>query len=388
MSNNKSKDILELDKLPEYDYLTSLNVLKKYKLFLTHYEKHEIIKFIKIYYFGEKCKNKINAVHDYYNNYGYDDKKCRYNFIKDDHIFYRYEIKRHIGQGTFGNVAIVYDHKNKCDIALKVIRNKNVFHKQANCEIKILQDIKKQDPNNEYNVIHIKNHFTFRKHICMTFELLDKNIYHILKERKFKGFGLNKIRIYAKQILNALIFLKKINIIHCDIKPENIMVTSNTDEIKIIDFGSACYNNHTIHTYLQSRYYRAQEVIMEASYSFPIDMWSFGCFIAELYIVKPLFPGRSEMELFVYIMEVCGKPPKKLFLESKNPRRFYKDGKLITLDTKMRNRIPGTNSINNIIKSDNIYFKNFIRLCLEMHPSIRMTPSQATEHSWILDKKY
>ena len=82
---------------------------------------------------------------------------------------------------------------------------------------------------------------------------------------------------------------------HCDLKPENIMLKQpNKSGIKVIDYGSSCMHNERIYTYIQSRFYRAPEIILGIPYTSAIDMWSFGCILAELYTGFPLFPGESE----------------------------------------------------------------------------------------------
>ena len=84
------------------------------------------------------------------------------------------------------------------------------------------------------------------------------------------------------------------SVIHCDLKPENIMLeTSSKSVIKVIDFGAACLLNERVYTYIQSRFYRAPEVILGIPYTMAIDMWSLGCILAELFISFPLFPGES-----------------------------------------------------------------------------------------------
>ena len=80
-------------------------------------------------------------------------------------------------------------------------------------------------------------------------------------------------------------------------KPENILLkTHNRSGIKIIDFGSGCFLNEKIYTYIQSRFYRAPEIMLGIPYKMAIDMWSFGCIVAELYTGFPLFPGENEKE--------------------------------------------------------------------------------------------
>lgn len=87
-------------------------------------------------------------------------------------------------------------------------------------------------------------------------------------------------------------FLHQHSLIHCDLKPENILLMQpSRSAIKVIDFGSSCFVNERMYTYVQSRFYRSPEVIMGLPYGCEIDMWSFGCILAELYMGYPLFPG-------------------------------------------------------------------------------------------------
>jgi dual specificity tyrosine-phosphorylation-regulated kinase 2/3/4 len=107
--------------------------------------------------------------------------------------------------------------------------------------------------------------------------------------------------------------LRDENVIHCDLKPENILLKSpDKSGIKVIDFGSSCFSNERIYTYIQSRFYRAPEIILGIPYTAAIDMWSFGCILAELYTGFPLFPGESEMEQLSLIMEIKGIPPEHI----------------------------------------------------------------------------
>ena len=139
------------------------------------------------------------------------------------------------------------------------------------------------------------------------------NLYDYVKEKNFMGLNLNVIKKYARQMLEALRMLKSHDIIHCDLKPENILlVDSNKSLVKLIDFGSSCFSHEKIYTYIQSRFYRAPEVMLAISYTPAIDMWSLGCILAELATGFPIFPGESEAEQIVLIMELIGLPPKKL----------------------------------------------------------------------------
>lgn len=115
----------------------------------------------------------------------------------------------------------------------------------------------------------------------MTFSLLSMNLYELIKSNGYYGLPLDLIRRFVLQVLNGIHFLHKHHIIHADLKPENILLKEmNKSGVKIIDFGSSCLEGETIYTYIQSRYYRAPEVILGLPYDRKIDIWSFGCIIA------------------------------------------------------------------------------------------------------------
>lgn len=105
-----------------------------------------------------------------------------------------------------------------------MVRNEKRFHRQAQEEIRILEHLRKQDRNGTMNVVHMLENFTFRNHICMTFELLSMNLYELIKRNKFQGFSLALVRKFAHSILQCLEALSRHRIIHCDLKPENILL--------------------------------------------------------------------------------------------------------------------------------------------------------------------
>lgn len=119
---------------------------------------------------------------------------------------------------------MVFDHKKKEQVALKMIRNRQKFAKQAFIEIEILTKIKEQDTDNTSNIIKIKDFVIFRRHVCLLFERMSSNLYELILRNDYKGLNLDLIRRFAIQILAALEFLKKNKIIHCDLKPENILL--------------------------------------------------------------------------------------------------------------------------------------------------------------------
>ncbi|KAH1014173.1 hypothetical protein HUJ04_003058 [Dendroctonus ponderosae] len=150
------------------------------------------------------------------------------------------------------------------------------------------------------------------------------NLYELIKKNNYQGFSLNLIRRFASSLLKCLRLLEKENIIHCDLKPENVLLKQRgSSSIKVIDFGSSCYSNQRVYTYIQSRFYRSPEVILGLTYGTAIDMWSLGCILAELYTGYPLFPGENEVEQLACLMEVLGAPPDDLISAATRKRLFF-----------------------------------------------------------------
>lgn len=128
---------------------------------------------------------------------------------------------------------------------------------------------------------------------CMVFELLSTNLYGEIKASNFNGLqSPAKLKPLIYQVVEGLIYLKHLSIIHCDLKPENILFKDQRKQkVKIIDFGSSCSRSEEGYSYVQSRFYRAPEVILGLPYDQQVDMWSLGCIIAEMFNGRPLFPG-------------------------------------------------------------------------------------------------
>lgn len=181
-----------------------------------------------------------------------------------------------------------------------------------------------KDPKCRCNIVKMKSSFVFRGHSCITFEILHKNLYEFLKEHQFAGFSHDLIRRFSIQILQSLTFFKKHNIIHCDLKPENILLKEeNKSGIRVIDVGSGCFEDKQLYTYIQSRFYRAPEIILGIRYTPAIDMWSFGCILVELFTGFPVFPGESENEQVLLFCEVLGYPSHELLKHAERRKKFF-----------------------------------------------------------------
>ncbi|KAG5441511.1 Dual specificity tyrosine-phosphorylation-regulated kinase 1B, variant 2 [Clonorchis sinensis] len=231
----------------------------------------------------------------------------------------RYKILALIGKGTFGQVVRALDQESGEEVAIKVIKNKRSFLQQAGVEIKLLCEMAAFQSNEQLAtevganyIVNLKAHFTYHGHLCLVFELLSYNLYDLLVNTNYRGVSLNLTRKFAQQLCAALVFLSRpdVQVIHCDLKPENILlVNPKRSAIKVIDFGSSCHVSEKVYQYIQSRFYRCPEVLLNLDYGLGIDMWSLGCILVEMHTGEPLFSGSNELEQILQIIEVLGFPP-------------------------------------------------------------------------------
>ncbi|CAF0870531.1 unnamed protein product [Rotaria sp. Silwood1] len=352
---------------------------------LTDFEKTEIFDYNEIYFLGLEAE-KISAT----NIKDYDDENGSYIKMSKDHIYYRFEILETLGKGSFGLVLRCYDHKKKEAVALKIIRNKKRFQQQGLVEVNILKHLKTLDTDNSLNIVHIKEHFYFRSHLCITFELLGINLYELIKKNNYQGFSVHLVRRFANSLLQCLRVMYREKIIHCDLKPENILLRQKgSSSIKVIDFGSGCFQSQRIYTYIQSRFYRAPEIILGIPYTPAIDMWSFGCILVELFTGYPIFPGENEQEQLSMIMEVIDVPPNHV-LEQGSRKKLFFDSKGVprSLSTKtLKKRRPASRPLGQILRTTDQNFIDFIRRCFEWDPVERLTPEEGLRHAWIIETK-
>jgi dual specificity tyrosine-phosphorylation-regulated kinase 2/3/4 len=390
-SNTNLRSYISTQLLAQNDpkmHMSSRVALTYFKLELTEYEKAEILDYQDIYYFGRitnKLKPNSEAI-----NYGFDDERGDYLLIAGDHIAYRYEIIKMLGKGNFGQVVLCEDHKRHEKVALKIVRNKKRFNQQATVEIKILQTLRENDLDGTHNIVKIKNYFVFRKHICMTFDQLSMNLYELLHKNNFEGLSLSLITHLVYQLLMCLDFAYRFEIIHCDLKPENIMlVHPDKYDINVIDFGSSCFLSERLYTYIQSRFYRAPEIILGIPYTPAIDMWSLGCIVAEFYTGYPLFIGESEHDQLLFIMETIGLPPLNVLLLSTRSKLFFESNgspKIIP-NKKGIKRMPSTKKLSDTLNGAPSNLLDFVTKCLDWDPNTRMKPFEGLEHPWIKESK-
>ncbi|MES1913251.1 MAG: hypothetical protein MHM6MM_005458 [Cercozoa sp. M6MM] len=239
---------------PGQQPVSPAQALQRFRHLLTPHEESEILSYKTIYFLGATHTRKVNGLRQAPNNGGFDDPHGDYIVRTADHLAYRYEILKVIGKGAFGRVVLVRDHATEDFVAVKIIRNRKRFSKQSEVERRVLNHCMSDGAP---FIVQLKQAFEFRNHCCLVFEKLGDNLYEHLKANKFAGFGEQQVRNITCQLVRALVFCRRHKIIHCDVKPENVLIDTSKPrtlqqlgffDVKLIDFGSSCYESERLFT--------------------------------------------------------------------------------------------------------------------------------------------
>ena len=241
------------------------------------------------------------------------------------------------------------------------------YRDASRIELRVLSTLALNDRTNKNKCIHLRDSFDFRNHICIVTDLLGQSVFDFLKGNGFVPFPSTQIQSFARQLFTSVAFLHDLNLIHTDLKPENILLvnglyqtftynrnipsssltTSRTarqrrvlldSEIRLIDFGSATFDDEYHSSVVSTRHYRAPEIILQLGWSFPCDIWSIGCIIVEFFTGDALFQTHDNLEHLAMMENVCnGKIPPKLVKQVTSAGRgnngnqaakFFQRGKL------------------------------------------------------------
>ncbi|XP_043960770.1 serine/threonine-protein kinase MAK isoform X3 [Gambusia affinis] len=220
----------------------------------------------------------------------------------------RYTTLKQLGDGTYGSVLMGRSNESGELVAIK--RMKRKFYSWEECMN--LREVKSLKKLNHANVVKLKEVIRENDHLYFVFEYMKENLYQLMKDRENKMFTENEIRNIMFQVLSGLAFVHKHGFFHRDMKPENLLCMG-PELVKIADFGLAreIRSKPPYTDYVSTRWYRAPEVLLRSStYSSPIDLWAVGCIMAELYTLRPLFPGNSEVDEIFKICQVLGTVKK------------------------------------------------------------------------------
>lgn len=245
----------------------------------------------------------------------------------------QYLVESELGSAAFSTAYRCVDLSSEDndgheEVCLKVIKNTKDFFDQSLDEIKILELLRQTGKCDENYILRVKTFFYYREHLIIVTELLRQNLFEfgkfILDNDEEPYFTLPRLAYITRQCLISLRFVHNLGLVHSDVKPENILLGSySRAQIKLIDFGSSCYLTDRQSSYIQSRSYRAPEVVLGLPYDGKIDVWSLGCVVAEMYTGDVTFQNDSIVSMLSRIEAFRGSFPRHMIAQGRQCGRFF-----------------------------------------------------------------
>lgn len=281
----------------------------------------------------------------------------------------RYTTLKQLGDGTYGSVLLGRNLESGQLVAIKKMKRK--FYSWEECMN--LREVKSLKKLNHANVVKLKEVIRENDQLYFVFEYMKENLYQLMKDR-VKLFPESSVRNIMYQILQGMAFIHKHGFFHRDMKPENLLCMG-PELVKIADFGLAreIRSRPPYTDYVSTRWYRAPEVLLRSTnYSSPIDQWAVGCIMAELYTLRPLFPGSSEVDTIFKICQVLGTPNKNDWSEG------------YQLAAAMHFRWPQCvpSNLKTLVPNASSEAIHLMRDMLQWDPKKRPTASQALRYSY------
>lgn len=292
-----------------------------------------------------------------------------------------YEELNVIGNGAYGTVYKARDRVNNLVVALKKVCVRLTDDGIPMSTLREISLLKQLDSYEHPNIVRLLDicHGKFVEKeqqlvLFLVFEHVEQDLSSYME--KYKGTGLSNMRItqLMKEIIRGVDFLHTHRIVHRDLKPQNLLVT-HSGNIKLADFGLAKSYDFEMRltSVVVTLWYRSPEVLLGLPYATPVDIWSCGCIMAELFKLSPLFCGSSEGDQLDKIFRIIGTPP-----ESEWPENVS----LMWNCFVARNGLPLKQIIPRLCESS----EDLLMKMLKFDPNERISASQALNHPYLAEE--
>ena len=327
---------------------------------------------------------------------GFEDSK-ELHVPKDGVLAGRFKVHQHVDTAAFSSAIAAYDLLNQRDVCLKIVKNNKDYFDQSLDEIKLLRYLNTRGNPDEVNILRMYEFFYYKEHLIIVSELLKDNLYEVQRSFSKAGwpsfFTMGRIQRLLKSMLVSLQFVHSQNIIHCDLKPENVLISSYSNcRAKVIDFGSSCFTTDTLATYIQSRSYRAPEVILGTPYGPNIDIWSVGPIAYEMATSLVMFPNDSVQRLLARVQSVCGPIPAHMLQNGRYVHKYFTANGEVFEDDVEAGEVVLLLPFQDITLDSMLAplecppFVDFVRYLMQIDPAHRPSAAEALKHPFFKEK--
>lgn len=222
-----------------------------------------------------------------------------------------YTAQRVLGKGSFG---VVYQAQVMETGEIVAIKASRLLEQEKDREVQVLVEL-----NGHPNIVGFRGVFLSNDgpngetRLNLVLEFLADTVHRVIKHYNSlsKTMDHDYVRLYMYQLLRGLNFVHSKGIVHCDVKPQNLLLDGRTHTLKVCDFGTAkrMVYGQPLRAYVCSRYYRAPECILGSTeYTTAVDLWAAGCVLGEMLLGQPLFTGKDGIDQLLEIIKVRGTP--------------------------------------------------------------------------------
>jgi len=297
----------------------------------------------------------------------------------------RYQLIKPIGHGAYGVVIACKDAITEQRVAIKKVPkafDDVVDAKRVSREIKLLRFMNHENMMSVIDIVRPPTLDQF-KDVYIVSPLMETDLHRIIYSRQ--DLSSDHVQYFVYQILRGLKYVHSANVVHRDLKPQNILVNKDC-ELKICDFGLArgfgegeedCDFTH----YVVTRWYRAPEVMLTAKqYTRSVDMWSVGCILGEMVTRRALFKGRNAKEQIALAVQLLVPPREELAFVERNTSayRFVCAGVDASPPRKPWPEVFPTATWNEPLME-------LLDALLHFDPDLRPDPAAALEYEYVLE---
>eukprot|EP00760_Papus_ankaliazontas_P022771 PhM_4_TR1898/c0_g3_i1/m.38061 len=293
-----------------------------------------------------------------------------------------------LGEGTFGAVYRCRDRNTGRIVAVKKLpwpRDEDVSQNTVR-EISVLSEL------DHPNVVRIEGIEVLADNVFVAMTYVSSDLHSWIRERRrcnpTRPYTLSDVRGIVFQLLRGTAYCHARGIIHRDVKPQNILVSEDASELRLIDFGLTREVHVPITaemtTHVVTVWYRPPELLLGSpTASFTVDTWSIGLVLVELLQMgRPLVPGDCDIDQILQIFKLFGTPDGTTWpgvdtlpnFQAGFPKWSRRPWLEVCPELADVRRVSGDDDFASLIE--------LLDGCLTLDPSRRWTPRRAIESPW------